>query len=228
MLMLTGNAQLQPERVRAVEAGARMRLWKKSVLELAAFHNSYKSLHCYQVPFPLNEESLRRFLSGAGRNPGTPSTIPATLVNCQEGAFRGGEASIYYDVHRNWRLTGSYSGVFGDLRNMRALESPTMPRLNRAYPKHMLQLRSSWDLARRWTLDVEVYRTAMLADGGLPPSPAFTRADVRIERKLGESSGIYVNGQNLLRPRQQEFAGNVVFPAGTIGRSIAVGFRWER
>jgi outer membrane receptor protein involved in Fe transport len=227
-LLLSGNEQVQPEGVRAIEGGARVRILRKSVVEAAVFHNSYRRLHSYQTPFPLNPSALARLLRPGGTNPATPPTIPALLANSQEGASRGGEASIHYDVSRSWRLVAIYSGAFQNIHVRPGFDPAALLDMPRYYPNHMAQVRSSWELGRRWMLDTEFYRVGALRDAGGVRLPAFTRADFRLERKLGESSGIYLNGQNVLRPRQQEFFGSAPFPAGAIGRSIAVGFRWER
>lgn len=123
---------------------------------------------------------------------------------------------------------GSYSTALQTSRLRPGFNPETIFPVTQYYPAHMAQFRSSWDLGRRWMLDAEVYRTGALKHNGEDSMPGWTRADIRLERRLGERSGIYVNGQNLLHRSQAEFVGNLFFPAGSIGRSISVGLRWEQ
>ena len=150
------------------------------------------------------------------------------MVNGRNAITRGGEISIHYDVNRRGRLVASYSGAFLTLGLPPGFSTDTLLDVAPYYPRHMAQVRSSWDLGRRWMLDAEAYRTGALHEAGRAVLAGFTRVDFRIERKLGERSGIYLNGQNLLHASQQEFFGNNLYVPGRISRSIAVGFRWER
>jgi outer membrane receptor protein involved in Fe transport len=221
-LLISGSAQVKPERLRAIETGARWQLWKKAALEIAAFQSSYAGLNAYQTPFALTPQAIGATLrEGAG-------SIPVTSFSGRDAIARGGEITVHYDLTRGWRLLGSYSAAIQKSHLRPGSDPATTLDEDNSYPKHMAQFRSSWDLGRRWMLDAEVFKTGALQQAGRVVLPAFTRVDFRVERKLGERSGIYVNGQNLLRPSQQEFFGSTLYPAGRIGRSIAVGLRWER
>ncbi|MBK5294378.1 MAG: TonB-dependent receptor [Acidobacteriia bacterium] len=221
-LLISGSEQAQPERLRAIEAGFRWQLWKRAALELSAFRNSFQGLHAYQTPFALTPQNF-----GAALRQGATS-IPATQINGSDAVTGGGEISVHYDVTGSWRLLGSYSTALQTSRLRPSFNPETILPVTQYYPAHMAQFRSSWDLGRRWMVDAEVYRTGALKHNGEDSMPGRTRADIRLERKLGERSGIYVNGQNLLHRSQAEFVGNLFFPAGSVGRSISVGLRWEQ
>ncbi len=222
-LLISGSEQVKPERLRAIEAGFRWQPGKRAALEFSAFQNSFHGLDAYQTPFALTPQNIGEALQKGA------TSIPATVINGSDAVVRGGEISVHYDVTRGWRLLGSYSLALQTSRLRPELSPETNVNANQPYyPAHMAQVRSSWDLGSHWMLDAEVYRTGALKHNGEDAMPGWTRADIRLERKVGERAGVYVAGQNLLRPRQAEFIGNSSYPGGTIGRSIMVGLRWEQ
>jgi hypothetical protein len=57
--------------------------------------------------------------------------------------------------------------------------------------------------------------------------PAFSQADARIARRIGEAAEFSVGGRDLLRPYQRQFAGQLIYDVGYVGRSIDAGVRWS-
>ncbi len=226
LLQFTGSETIRPETLRGFEVGARWQVSRKTVVEAAAYHNSYARLNdTYQAPFPLNPSA---FAGGATSPAGSAiPTIPLILVNGRDATTRGGEIVAHYDVHRRLRVTASYSATFFSAHLRPGLDPASIVVVGTYYPKHMAQARASWDLSSRWLFDAEVFRTASLTSDGLPVVAGFTRVDFRLERKLSERLAISVNGKNLLRPWQKEFVGVALYPGANIGRSFTVGLRWE-
>ncbi len=229
-LEISGSEKIRPEGLRAVEAGTRWQLWRKALIEVALYHNSYTRLNdTYQTPFLLDPRSLARFFPvPGGGTPTAPPSIPLFLVNGRDATARGGEIEAHCDVHRRWRLAASYSAAFLSRRLRGGFDGGTTVNVSTYYPKHMAQVRSSWELGSHWSLDAEVFRTGALQREGSTFVGGFTRVDFRLERKLGERTSISLGGQNLLRRWQAEFPQEQIFPGGRIGRSITVGARWER
>lgn len=221
-LVFTGSSRVKPERLRAVELGFRWQLWKRAAVEVSGFQNSFRALSSYQTLFALDPENI----VGALRQ-GTTS-IPAVQVNGREATIRGGEVSVHLDVTRGWRLVGAYGTAVQGRRLRPGFSPETTLDVDAFYPGQMAQVRSSWDLGRKWLLDAEVYYTGVLRNFGQRGMPAWTRADLRLERKLNERASIYLNGQNLLHPKHAEFTSDFFYATGSIGRSVSVGLRWEQ
>jgi iron complex outermembrane recepter protein len=150
--------------------------------------------------------------------------IPAIVGNGISAINQGGELSAHYDVRHGLRLTGSYSSLFSHTRLKPGIDPSTSFALPSYSPKHQWQMRADWDIGRNWTSELAFYRIGKLSPNILP---GYSRLDCRIARKWGESAEFSVSGQNLLRPRQQEFAANVLFPSGLVSRSIELGVRWN-
>lgn len=221
-LLISGSSQVKPERLRAVELGFRWQLWKRAAVEVSGFQNSFRGLSAYQAAFALTPGNIvGALMQGA-------SSIPAKQVNGRNGTIRGGEAVVHVDVTGGWRLLGSYSTATQSRKLRPGFGSDTTLDVDTYYPGHMAQVRSSWDLGRRWLLDAEIYRTGALANFGEKGMPGWTRTDVRLERKFGEHSRVYVNGQNFLHRGHGEYTSDLFYAAGSIGRSLSVGMRWEQ
>ncbi|MBM3811457.1 MAG: TonB-dependent receptor [Acidimicrobiia bacterium] len=221
-LLISGSEQVQPEKLRAVEAGARWQLGKRAAVEVTAFHNRFRGLSEYQTPFPLTAQNFGAALQRGQRS------IPATIVNSRNAVLRGGEIVAQYDVMRSWRMAGSYSTAMRNSRLRPGYSAERILRQSPHYPAHMGQIRSSFDLRRRWLLDLEVYRTGELKHDGAKAAAGWTRTDLRLERRIGEQAGIFLNAQNLLHANHAEFAGEFSYADGKIGRSISIGLRWGR
>ncbi|MBM3724992.1 MAG: TonB-dependent receptor [Acidobacteria bacterium] len=227
---VSGNPSIRPERMRALEVGGRWQMNRRSLIEVALFHNRYDRLNgAYQAPFPLDRESVfRMIMSGALGNPSALSPIPLVQVNGMTGTARGGEVSVHYDLSSRWRVSGSYGGAFLKTGLAKGIDRRRLTDLQTYYPDHQWQVRSFSDLGRRWSLDVEIARVGHIRHAGQLVVPGFTRADLRIERKLGAHTSLIANGANLLRPWQFEYPGETLYTGGLIGRSLSIGVRWER
>ncbi len=196
----------------------------RTLIDVSLYRNSYTRLNdTYQVPFSLDPATIGAVLAS-----GAPLSVSATQVNGRDISARGGEIEIHHELHRTWRLTASYSGAFLSTRIRPEFDPARILDLTSFYPKHMAQLRSSWDLSRRWLADLEIYRTAALVDASQSHQPAFTRADARLEYKLTERASLSLQGRHLLRPWQTEYPGESLYPNRSIGRSITLGLRWVR
>jgi len=125
-------------------------------------------------------------------------------------------------------MAGSYSTAMRNSRLRPGYSAERILRQSPHYPAHMGQIRSSFDLRRRWLLDLEVYRTGELKHDGAKAAAGWTRTDLRLERRIGEQAGIFLNAQNLLHANHAEFAGEFSYADGKIGRSISIGLRWGR
>lgn len=212
-----GNEQFQPEVLNAFEAGARFQVHRKLGIDIAAFRHAYDGLYAYRLGAPT--------LAGGSVYPGLPAlVIPAITANGLDGTNQGVEVALHYDIRRGLDVSGSYSSLFVSTTYRPGLSAANTFTFADNTPEHQFQVRSSWDFARKWKADAALYWTGSLPGGALP---AYSRLNCRIARSIGEFAEFSVSGENLLRPYQQEFAGNVFYPAGLVPRSVDVGLRWN-
>jgi iron complex outermembrane recepter protein len=220
-LLFMGEEAIRPERLHALETGSRWQLCRRGSIELSLFYNRFLGLHAFQTQVPMTPEGIGGALFSGLR------IITGKFVNGLNARSRGGEVNLHFDVTRKWRILGSYSTA---LRAM-SLSNGYQPRdtfeVDLYYPRQMVQVRSSWEFGR-WSVDAEAYRVDKLTEPGKIVLPAYTRVDLRLERKINDHVSMHLTGRNLLRPHQQEYITDVLFGAGRIGRSVSIGVRWER
>jgi iron complex outermembrane receptor protein len=219
-LELMGSDQFQPEVLNAVEVGTRFKVSRSWAFDLTGFQHRYSRLHSYRV-----QVSLPGFpLPSAGLAGPAPPVIPALTVNGLDGLNRGVEAVVYYDVRPAWQITASYSSLFADTSFRSGFSSIDTFAFDSYTPKHQWQVHSYWRISRNWTFDAALYRVGALPGGALA---GHSRVDCRFGRRFGEFGEVFVSGQNLLRPYQREFAGNLLYNPGLVRRSIDAGIRWS-
>ncbi|MBM3757299.1 MAG: hypothetical protein FJW38_25355 [Acidobacteria bacterium] len=222
-LGLAGDRAFRPERLRAFEAGARWQLLRRVVAEWTVYRHHYAALQAFQLPAAPDR------LFGVTLPVGVAlPDVPARIVNGRNGRNTGWEASAHVDVSRRWRVSGYQTEFRTRELPHGAVDMASSFATLSYFPKHQTQLRSSWELSRRWSAELTLQRTSALESPGLMPLPAWTRADFRLAHRVGERFEISIDGKNLARPRQQEYSGNWLYPSGSMARSISAGLRWER
>ncbi len=217
-IVLNGSQAFKPEVLKALEVGTRWMLGRKLALDVAMYRHWYQRLANYQLAVNDSKVSL---LPGTS---GVLIAIPASVANGMTGINQGGEASLHLDLTPHLQLTGSYSSLFSQSSNRPGVDPNTSFTISSYTPKHQWQMRGSWDFRKGWTSELAFYRIGSIPGSDLP---GYSRMDFRIARKLGGLAELSLGGQNLLRPRQQEFAGNILYPPGAISRSVELGVRWN-
>ena len=190
-LRLYGNPEFKSEQVRDYEMGYRAQLNKRISLDAALFVSFYRHLQTF------DPASFPPFF-----NAPMQLVIPATYRNNAHATNYGAEMSTTWQVNSRWRLSPGYSYI-----QMRVERYPGSQDLFPAEPggdapKHMLQVRSEFNLAKNVDFDNSLYYSARLRSTG---APSRARFDSRIAWRAGESLEFSVVGQNLLRPRTLEF-----------------------
>ena len=123
------GSDLDSEKLRAYEAGYRVRLTDDLTLDLAAFYNDYDNLIFV--------------------GPLTPPIVP--FVNAGTAETYGAELAVEWRPADNWRLHASYS-VLDVL-----VHGPVLNNAERETPHHMAQLRSYLDLTPDIELNTALY-----------------------------------------------------------------------
>jgi iron complex outermembrane receptor protein len=148
--------------------------------------------------------------------------LPTIIANTDKALSYGGEVSVRWDVVDRWRLGTSYSLLE---RSTTSTDAGILPRAEFSTdPRHAFQVDSRLNLPGHLEFDQWIWWTSRLAANRIPP---YTRVDVRLGRRLGESAEISVNGQNLLRPRFLEFGDSFGFAGTANPRSIFAKVTWR-
>jgi outer membrane receptor protein involved in Fe transport len=145
-----------------------------------------------------------------------------TAQNIRKAVNQGVEVSAQYELHQAMQLSGSYSSLFSRTTFPPGYSGSNTFGTPDNTPAHQGQLRAAWRFARGWSADPAVY----LQGGVANRLRGFTRFDLHLARKLGESVQVEVSGQNLLRPYQQEFAGDLLYAPVLVPRSLEITVRW--
>lgn len=177
---LVGNNQLRSEVLVAYQAGYRRQINARTSVDVAAFYNVYERV---------------TEANGAPRLiPGTPfGTAEFSWRNLGNGNSYGVEVLVNAALTETWRLTASYSGLA--MQDLPQTDSG----LEEGSPKHQVKLRSSYDFAKRASVDAQFrfIDKLMLTRG-------YVAADVRFSYRPDDATEISLIGQNLLNDHQAE------------------------
>lgn len=199
VIKLLGNPLVKAEELRDYELGYRSGLTKTLSLDVASFLSFYHHLETIEPQAPIVI-------------PGSPLVIeiPFLYENEAHAMTWGGEAALTWKASSRWRLAPGYSYLHALLRQDPSSQGQATSALSTDFPQNIFQVRSLWTLSRKMEFDQSLYYTARLPGGSIP---GHARMDLRLSRRIGESTEISVVGQNLLRARTLEY-GNA---SGLIG-----------
>ena len=212
LVRLIGRPDFRSERLRAYEAGYRIRPLPSVSLDAASFYNSYRDLRDYAwgtpfaevVPAPLH------------------LVVPAYVGNLSQAKSWGLELAANWQPVPRWKLAGSYTGLA--LRIHRTGDPMYGALIHGDHPRHQASLRSALDLSHTVQADVAVYYVGALGIFGIP---AYTRVDARLAWQPKPPLELSVAAANLLDPRHPEYLPAVGGPPAEIGRSLYVKVTWR-
>ena len=215
VIRLLGNKDFRSEQLLAFELGDRWQVAPEFVIDLAAFHDRYRTLASLEVGTPFVDPTDGR------------TVFPVVNENLTHGRANGAEALLTYSPARNWRLSATYS--FLDLR----LRSDGMD-LNRGVfrqgstPRNQAGLRVAVDLPAGFQLDAAWRYTSdirslpdIVAGGGVP---GYTDLDLRCAWRTGRGVELSIVGRNLLHGQHIEFGAPATRSA--IERSVYGKVAW--
>jgi iron complex outermembrane receptor protein len=196
---IVGNARPASEVLRAYEVGYRIQASRHLSVDLAFFYNDYGKM------IGVGDDVGRLV-------PGAPLGIAETpLTNLFHGETHGAEASITVSPVNHWRLTASYTRL-----------ATRLPGLTVTDPKHQGSLRSSYDLTRRTSLDVQLRHVS-----ALPSVAAYTTADVRLAYRWTDRLELSLVGQNLFDPQHPEAEPQYVTVTAEVPRKLSGRITWR-
>jgi iron complex outermembrane receptor protein len=210
---ILGNPAIRPETVVSFESGYRLGVGPVQI-DIAGFTARYDALRTSEPQAP-------RLAFEAG---GPVLLVPVLFDNLMRADTTGVEMSARWQPTIAWRLEGSYTGFHLTSHVDPASHDPAAPTFDGDAPRHQWQMRSLYTLRGRADLDVLLLHVGALALG----VPAYTRADARIEWRLGSGLSAILAGQNLTDRSHAEFTSPTVQALATqMPRSVTLGLTWR-
>jgi iron complex outermembrane receptor protein len=209
----TGNPEIGSEALDDYEAGYRAEISRSLSLDIATFLSFYRHLESSQ---PMPEMIV----------PGQPVQVLTPLL-CRNGGRAvdyGGEVFLNWTASPRWRISPVYSYLHSTIRLDEASRGLMGMDVSVGFPQNMFQLRSLINLTRRTEFDQSLYYMARLPGSSLA---GHARLDLRLARKIGERAEVSVVGQNLLRPRTQEYGDSLGIAATRVKRSVYGSITWR-
>ncbi len=199
-LRLIGDGQFTPEQMIGYEAGWRGRPATNWLIGIAGYYNQYDDL--------LSVENLP---AAVETTPAPPHLVlPLYLRNGVRGNTKGVEISSTWQPFPAWQLRGSYSYLHLNVRNkLGSNDASTVKQEEGDSPAHQVVVRSSFNLPRRFELDIIYRYVSALPDQQVK---AYSTADSRLAWHWRQFE-FSVVGSNLLQPHHAEFGGD---PGGLV------------
>jgi iron complex outermembrane receptor protein len=213
VLRLVGNPNVKAEELRDYEVGYRSQLTQSLSVDVATFLSFYHDLETIEPQAPIIM-------------PGSPTIveIPFLYENKAHAMDYGGELFLTWKAGSRWRVSPGYSYLHALLRRDPSSTGQATSTLANDFPSNMVQFRSLLTLSRTVEFDQSLYYTARLPGGAIP---GHARLDLRLSRKLGESTEISLVGQNLLRPRTLEYGDSAGIVGAESVRSVYGRITWR-
>lgn len=191
-IAVQGNRRFEAEKLTAYELGYRGHVSDRLGLDLALFHNEYRSLR--GVAITNAQLDFTR----------SPAEIVVTFGNEPSAETHGGELGATLRVNDRWRLRADYSLLRMSVHSTSTvrLGSFGADAIEGSSPQQQASLRSWLDLPRRLELD-----SALRWVDELPALniPAYTALDLRIGWRPRRNVEVSLVGQNLLDRRHAEY-----------------------
>jgi iron complex outermembrane receptor protein len=222
MLQIAPNPEFRSASVLAIEGGYRGRLATNASVDIAVFRNRYRNLR--------SQEATAPFFAG---NPVPHLVAPLLTVNRGRGETAGVEIVTRWEPRPYWKLAGTYSRFWSDLRlDSGANPATTILAETSQAPAHQASLRSNLDFPGKVRLDTALYLTDRLPQVGgsrfsFPEVPSRLRADIRLSWEVKPELELSVSGQNMLDDRNPEFNPEVWMPRNEIRRGVYGQVRWR-
>ena len=214
--ILHGSSQFNSEKLIAYEIGYRRQLTSQASIDLAGFINDYSQLRDLSFgAFTLTTGLPRQLIA------------PATMNNQASAFTYGFESSIDWKPINNWRLQGSYSFLHMHIHSNELLKTsdPTTGGADKISPRHLLSVRSNYDVSERLQLNLWLRYTSDIAFYNIP---GFVTMDAKLVFKPTKNTELFLVGQNLFSQHHQEFVADTIptIPA-FIPRGVYVGGQWR-
>jgi iron complex outermembrane receptor protein len=191
------NPEMKAEELLAWELGYRSQVTERYSWDLAVFLYDYTN------------KSIVQWSGAPQPGPGGSWLVPLHFTNGGAGQAYGFEITQNYAVTDQWKLLGSYSFVVLEFDPVVGSTSPE--EFERQTPRNEFYLSSSWDLGRRWELDM----TGRYVEGietSVGNVPTYIVGDIRLAWRPHKNFEWSVVGRNLYGGNaHQEFISDTFF-----------------
>ena len=209
-VVVTGQDDVESERVNAFELGYRLEASARLSVDLATFYNRYRDV---TAPAP-------------GATSFVLAPIPHVVVEEQwangiEGHTIGAEVSVQWQPLDSWRLTATYSFI-----KMCITENF----LETTSPSQQAGLRSYVNLPRRLELNSAIYYVDSIRPPlglGTTPIGAYVRVDTGLTWRPRDALELGLWGQNLLDRRHSEITSFSTTQITEVPRSFLARVSWR-
>ncbi len=218
----SANPDFAPEQLNGYEAGFRRLITKNLYVDVAAYYNHYHDLFSENLAGPISIQTTIPFPVPAA--PPVYILIPAQFQNALYGQNKGIEIAPEWRPASFWRLRGSYSYLHMELSELPGINAGAPPSATTgASPQHQANIESSFDLTKKFQLDL-TYRFV----SSLPAQnvPAYSTGDARFAWRLSRRVEFSVTGQNLFQRYHVEYAGDPGPPVGIV-RNVYAGLTFS-
>jgi iron complex outermembrane receptor protein len=205
---LTGNPNLQSERIIAYEAGYRVQPAATLSFDLAIYYNKYN--HLIVVSPAVTEVISGQIL------------LNNQFINGPDAQSHGAELSAKWRPVHRWTISGAVTETRGDAETLSAT------------PEHIFNIQSRADLPRKIELDAGLYRYSSLALATATPAqplqsvPAFTRLDLGVAWHFRSHWTFSAWGRNLNSSGHVETRNTIFGDAGEyVPRALAFKLLWQ-
>jgi len=196
-----GNDDFESEELIAYELGYRFKAHDNVSVDLTAFHNDYDNFRTLELGAP------------------AATDIPLAIYvdNKASAQASGVEVASTWQIQDNWSLTGSYSYLNLDI----VMDSDSLDSVSEAQeedsPKHMLNMRSHYEITNDLHLDNSLYYVDSLQGGSVED---YLRFDAQVSWQAMDDVELKLVGQNLLDNQHQEFGGARYNSVSEIPRAV--------
>jgi iron complex outermembrane receptor protein len=213
-LKILGTPHPKAEQLRDYEAGYRAQVSKRLSLDVATFLSYYRRLQTYEPHDPFFTAS-----------PAPPHLVFPVVVDYLAHARNyGAELFASWSVINRWRISPGFSTLHVSVVRAAASQDSSVETTPGDSPKHRYRIGSLLNLRRNLDWDSSVSYTGRLTNGNIP---GYTQLDSRLTWRLGESLELSAIGQNLLRPRHEEFHDAFQVLHTEIERSVLGKITWR-
>lgn len=210
------NRSFRPEQLNGYELGYRQLLAKDLYVDIASFYNHYSDLFSEDITgAPFQEDNP----------PPTHLLLPAQFGNGLMGDTKGVEVAPEFRPLPWWRLRASYSYLHMNIhKSANSLDIGSAPIINGSSPEHQLFAQTSFDIGKKFDLDLDYRYVSPLPQ---KMTPAYSTADARFSWQLSKQFDFELVGRNLLQPHHFEYMDD---PGPLVGikREGIVKLTWTR
>jgi iron complex outermembrane receptor protein len=185
---ITGNPDVDSEKLVAYEVGYRMQPTKRISIDLSTYYNNYSSMQSIETE---------------AAQPGSTVIFPTTFGNGIHGDIYGGEIAANVQVTDQWRLAASYSLLHATFERVPgSTDTASVAEFEGSSPRNQAQLHSYLDITKRVHFNASVYFTGNVAEYNVP---AFVSTDLNVMWEPRDRMEVKVGVMNLIDNRHPEF-----------------------